>query len=152
MNLYFRLFKVIILNLFAQKQADIYAICKDQFRCWPLDMDINLHMNNGRYLTIMDLGRFSIMMKLGLFWMSVRRGWLPVVASVSIDFKKSLGPFQKYNLETRLKSMDDKWFYFEQVFKVKDVVYAIGTVKAALVYRKKVLSPQYVLQSWEQSR
>ena len=30
-------------------------------RVWPNDLDTNAHMNNGRYLTLMDLGRFDLM-------------------------------------------------------------------------------------------
>lgn len=26
------------------------------FRVWPHDLDLSVHMNNGRYLTLMDLG------------------------------------------------------------------------------------------------
>ena len=30
------------------------------FLVWPNDLDMNRHMNNGRYLTLMDLGRFDL--------------------------------------------------------------------------------------------
>jgi acyl-CoA thioesterase FadM len=32
-----------------------------RFRVWPGDLDFNLHMNNGRYLTLMGLGRLDLM-------------------------------------------------------------------------------------------
>jgi len=35
-------------------------------RVWPNDLDLFGHMNNGRYLTLMDLGRLQIVMKSGL--------------------------------------------------------------------------------------
>ena len=35
-------------------------------RVWPNDLDTNAHMNNGRYLTLMDLGRFDLMTQCGL--------------------------------------------------------------------------------------
>ena len=30
------------------------------FLVWPNDLDVNVHMNNGRFLSIMDLGRFDL--------------------------------------------------------------------------------------------
>ena len=32
----------------------------------PNDLDTNLHMNNGRYLTLMDLGRLDLFVRSGL--------------------------------------------------------------------------------------
>lgn len=36
-----------------------------KMRTWPGDLDINFHMNNGRYLTLMDLGRFNLTIRSG---------------------------------------------------------------------------------------
>ena len=42
------------------------------FRVWPHDLDTSLHMNNGRYWTLMDLGRADLMIRSGL-WPSILR-------------------------------------------------------------------------------
>ena len=36
------------------------------FRVLPGDLDVNVHLNNGRYLALMDLGRFDLLIRGGL--------------------------------------------------------------------------------------
>jgi acyl-CoA thioesterase FadM len=88
-------------------------------RVLPIDLDILMHMNNGRYLSIMDLGRIDLMVRSGLWAIARKRGWLPVVATTTIDYRRSLTAFQRYQQTSRLTSWDDRWFYFEHQF-IKD--------------------------------
>jgi hypothetical protein len=44
-------------------------------RCWPQDIDVYLEMNNGRILTIMDLGRTGLGIRTGLVAALQRNGW-----------------------------------------------------------------------------
>ena len=37
------------------------------FRCLPTDIDINMHLNNARYMMLADLGRIDIFFRCGLF-------------------------------------------------------------------------------------
>ena len=45
------------------------------------DIDIAMHVNNGMYLSLMDLGRFDLMVRSGVWKRMRRRGWGPVVAA-----------------------------------------------------------------------
>jgi acyl-CoA thioesterase FadM len=102
-------------------------------RVWPTDLDPNLHMNNGRYLTIMDLGRIDLMVRIGLAREARRRRWMPVVAAVQIRYRRSLAPFERYTLSTRLLGWNGRWFYLEQRFLRGDgSVAALAWVKAAI--------------------
>ena len=69
-------------------------------RCWPTDCDINLHMNNSRYLALMDLGRWHYLLATGLATAVWRRRWAPVAVRAEIDFKRSLRPGERFELET----------------------------------------------------
>lgn len=102
-------------------------------RVLPTDVDANLHMNNGRYLSIMDLGRFDLTVRNGLLRATLRRGWRPVVGSVVIRYRRSLDPLQRYELRTRAVCWDEKWIYLEQRFERGGEVAAIGLVKALFV-------------------
>ena len=102
-------------------------------RVLPTDLDANVHMNNGRYLSIMDLGRFDLTVRNGLLRATLRRGWRPVVGSVLIRFRRSLDPFQKYTLRTRAICWDEKWIYLEQRFERDGELAAVGLVKALFV-------------------
>ena len=49
------------------------------FRVWPHDLDPSIHMNNGRYLTLMDLGRLDVMLRSGLWRTVMANKWTPIV-------------------------------------------------------------------------
>jgi acyl-CoA thioesterase FadM len=87
-----------------------------RFRVLPNDLDNNLHMNNGRYLTLMDLGRTDLVVRMGVVRRLLQRKWRPVVGSLTIRYRRSLEPFQRYELRTRLVAWDDDWFFVEQRF------------------------------------
>ena len=99
------------------------------FRVWPNDLDTNLHMNNGRYLTIMDLGRLDLMIRAGLGAVILKRRWQPIVGSAVIRFRRGLGPFERYDLKTRIVGWDEKWFWIEQRYERAGEVVALGAVK-----------------------
>ena len=101
-----------------------------RLRVWPNDLDANLHMNNSRYLLAMDLGRWELVVRTG-FWRELwRRRWFPVVGSATLRFRRSLDPFQRYRLVTRLVAWDEKWCFLEQRFERGGHVHAVGRVKA----------------------
>jgi acyl-CoA thioesterase FadM len=87
-----------------------------KFRVMPHDLDLSLHMNNGRYLTLMDLGRIDFMLRTGL-WRAVRRHkWTPIASSIIIRYRRELRAFTPFRLETRLVSWAEASVVMEQVF------------------------------------
>lgn len=135
MNLYLRLIYTILVSRW-QGRATLQEEQRLSFRTWPHDLDINLHMNNGRYLTLMDLGRMQLMARLGLFGSIFTKGWMPVIGFVHMRFRRSLAPFQAFTLSTRLVAWDEKWFYIEQKFTCEDELMAVGFVKGLIRSRK----------------
>jgi acyl-CoA thioesterase FadM len=101
-----------------------------RLRVLPTDLDTNMHMNNGRYLSMMDLGRFDLVVRSRLHRPLIRLRWKPLVGSATIRFRRSLRPFQAYDLRTRVLCWDDKWFVFEQRFDSEGSLYALGLVRA----------------------
>jgi len=117
------------------------------FRVWLTDIDLNGHMNNGRYLTLMDLGRIDLMIRTGLAKVSLRRKWRPVVGSATIGFRRPLLPFQTYQLKTRILGWDAKWFYVEQRFERRGNLVAVGMVRGLLRGRAGNIPPADVLRT-----
>jgi acyl-CoA thioesterase FadM len=85
---------------------------------WPNDLDISIHMNNGRYLTMMDLGRTDLIIRTGLWRLILRRRLTPVVGTAAIRFRRELRLFQAFDLETRLVGWVDDMVLFEQRFRI----------------------------------
>lgn len=139
MNLYFRFIWLLIRHLFSAEKISILEPCRTRFWVNPMDLDVNLHMNNGRYLSIMDLGRTDLMLKAGVFNTLFFNGYYPVVVSESIRFKKSLDPFQFFYIETQVEAWNAKDFYLRQSFirkeKGQDVIVAEGYIKGRFLKR-----------------
>ncbi|TLM85359.1 acyl-CoA thioesterase [Pseudarthrobacter sp. NamE2] len=102
-------------------------------RVLPTDIDIAMHVNNGMYLSLMDLGRFDLMVRSGVWKRMRRRGWSPVVAAETISFRKSLQLWQQYTIETRIIGLDAKAIYFEQRMVADGEIYARAYIATRLV-------------------
>jgi len=89
-----------------------------RFRVWPHDLDLSFHLNNGRYLTLMDLGRLDVMVRSGLWREVLRHKWTPIASAITIRFQRELRPFQKFRLETKLLCWDASLVVMEQIFIV----------------------------------
>lgn len=142
MNLYIRFLIVFIASFFRPRVTDILKGCSVRLRVLPNDLDTNMHMNNGRYLTLMDLGRLDLVLRTGLMRMMVRQKSVPVLGSVKIRFRIPLHVFEPFDLETRVICWDEKWVYLEQRFIVvkgpkAGAVAAIALLKGGFYDRRK---------------
>jgi acyl-CoA thioesterase FadM len=81
-------------------------------------MDHFIEMNNGRHLTLYDLGRFDLAVKTGLWDTLKKEKWGLVVAGSSVRFRKRIFAFQKISMKTQLIGMDHRWFYIQQSMEV----------------------------------
>ena len=87
-----------------------------QFRVWPTDTDMLGHMNNGKYLSIMDVARFDLIKRNGTWDLFTRERWYPVVVAQTITYRRSLNPWKKFAIESRILGFDDQAVYLEQRF------------------------------------
>ena len=101
----------------------------------PTDLDVMRHMNNGRYLSLFDLGRWDLLIRTGMADAMRRHAWYAVVSSETITFRKSLNPWQRFDVESRLLGHDDKAIYIEHRAVVGGEVYARVIVRARMMKR-----------------
>ena len=88
------------------------------FRVWPHDLDLSFHLNNGRYLTLMDLGRLDTMVRSGLWREVMHHKWTPIASAITIRFQRELRPFQQFRLDTKLLCWDANLVVMEQIFVI----------------------------------
>ena len=93
----------------------------------------------------MDLGRVELILQTGLFKKLLQRHWLPVVANVSIQFKRQINPFQRFVLKTRVIGWDKKWLYIEQRFETEQGVAAVGVIKGVFRDRRHSIPTEELL-------
>ena len=117
------------------------------FRVTPFDCDVYGHMNNGRYLTVMDFGRWNHVQRSGLLRLFVSRSWWPVLGAAEIEYRRELRLFQRYRLATRIASWQGKWFWFEQRFLVGDTLHARAVVRGVVRHRGRSVPQDEVMEA-----
>ncbi len=153
MNLIFRMLWVIVRSFFLPRLEMASVVSSLKLRVLPNDIDINFHMNNGRYLTICDLNRVDVFARSGLLKAMFKRNWIPVIAEHTMTYKKPLNLFQRYEVRLEMVRWDEKYFYMTHTFTVGERVVAEGTSKGCVYARGKgVVSPAEAIAAVEQDR
>ena len=147
MNLWFRLLYELLTWRLRTKES-WYSVGRRTFRVWPSDLDIFKHMNNGVFLTLMDVSRYDLALRSGAWKKWKKLGWYPVVVAETITFRKSLMPWQSFDMESRVIGWDDEAFYFEQRFVVANEIYTKALVRIRFLKRTRgILTPQEVVEA-----
>lgn len=115
MNLYLRLLIALLKGRLGRNAHHAESV-ESRFRVWLHDMDAFGHMNNGRYLQIMDVARAEWMMRTGVAAAIRQNRWGAVLGGGFIRYRFSLRLFQSYRVQTRLLCWDDRWFFLEHSF------------------------------------
>ncbi|ADK83843.1 thioesterase superfamily protein [Desulfarculus baarsii DSM 2075] len=82
----------------------------------PQDIDPYLHMNNGRYLTIMDVGRIDLLIRAGLWKACRSRGWRPMMLASTVRFLRPLGLWSRFTQTSRIVGWDRTVLFIDQGF------------------------------------
>jgi acyl-CoA thioesterase FadM len=118
-----------------------------RLRVLPSDLDLNLHMNNGRFLSLMDLGRVDLLVRTGVVKLLRRQRWSAVVASVAVRYRRPLDPLRRYELRTRLLGWDQRWVFLEQRFTRRGELMAYALVKTQFFGAQGRVSPQEIVSA-----
>lgn len=83
-------------------------------RCLPWDLDPWIELNNGRTLTLYDIGRVPFVVRLGLLATLRRNDWGLTVAGASVRYRRRVKAFDRVEMRTRLLGWDSRFFYISQ--------------------------------------
>lgn len=145
MNLYLRLLWLFIRLPWLPKQVDPMKISTLNMRVMPNDLDIYLHVNNGRYLTLMDLGRMHLIVVSGLMKPLQKKGWAPLLGSIKVHFIRSLKVFDKFTQTTQVIYWDEKWIYIEQKIFKGEQLCVVALMRMLFIGKEGKVPPQNVL-------
>ncbi|WP_421702472.1 acyl-CoA thioesterase [Aliiroseovarius sp.] len=109
-------------DLFKHRKPDgmsIFDTHVSHHICWPWDLDLWMELNNGRTLTLYDLGRVPMGGRVGFSKAVLDNKWGIAVAGGSIRYRKRVTAFQRIEMKTRLLGWDERFFYIEQSMWVK---------------------------------
>lgn len=94
------------------------AVSEITLRCWPWDLDMFAELNNGRALSLFDLGRFDLAVRTGLAAALRRNRWGLAVAGGSTRFRRRIRAFERIAMRTRAVARDARWIYLAQSMHV----------------------------------
>ncbi len=82
--------------------------------CLPWDLDFWGELNNGRTLTLYDLGRVPWSARIGLLPVLRRERWVMTIAGASVRYRRRVRAFDVLTMRTRAIGWDARYFYCEQ--------------------------------------
>jgi acyl-CoA thioesterase FadM len=85
-----------------------------QHICWPHDLDFWLELNNGRALSLYDIGRIAMAQRGGLIRALRENGWGLTIAGSHTKFRRRIRGFERFEMRSRVVCWDDKFTYIEQ--------------------------------------
>jgi acyl-CoA thioesterase FadM len=139
MNLWLRL---LWLMLFRQRQrVGLLETTTVRLRVWLTDLDLYRHVNNGRYLTLADIGRRDWFLRNGTMQRAARHGALPVMGDAIAKFRRELRLFQSFDIHSRLLGWDRRWIFLEHRFVRGGRVVGVVGIRALFKGRGGTLDP-----------
>lgn len=82
--------------------------------CLPWDIDPWMELNNGRTLTLFDLGRIPLGRRTGIERILRARGWGLAVAGNSTRYRRRVRMFHRITMKSRCIGWDARFLYIEQ--------------------------------------
>lgn len=149
---YLRLAKVLLLG-HRRPRVRIDEATELEMRVWPGDLDAYPEQNNGRHLTLMDLGRYDFAVRCGLYRAVRRRKWSFMIAGSSVRYRHRLRAFQRYRLCTKLLGHDGRFVYFHQLTvtggrnEQPPQAHSSALIRAAIVNQDGLVSIDEVAQA-----
>lgn len=117
---------------------------------WPWDLDPWGELNNGRTLTLFDLGRVSMGIRMGLDEAAGKNGWGITVAGNSTRYRRRVTLFSRLELVSRVVGWDHRFVYIEQSFWKGAECTAHMLLRYAITSPQGIVPPARMLRALDQ--
>jgi len=132
-------------SLIGKSRVDLLSTTRVDLRVWPNDLDLNLHVNNGRYLAFADIARIHWFVSTGVLSVARQQRAFPVISDAIAKFRHDLKLFQTFAIHTRLLGWDRKWGYVEHRFVRLDRVIGVVAIRGVFKGPRGPIDPQVLL-------
>lgn len=113
-------------------------------RVWPMDLNMGMHMDNVRYLQLMNRARNELLIRSGIMRAARRRRLGVPVAHCTMRYRRSLMPFERFTLRTQIIGWNARRFFMAQDFLRDEGIVASGRVHYAFAGAEGTVSPATV--------
>lgn len=115
--------------------------------CLPWDLDLWNELNNGRTLTLYDMGRIPMSGRMGVTGVLRRNRWGMAVAGASVRYRKRVKGFDRITMRSRLICWDARFFYMEQsMWNSRGDCTSHALYRAALTDRNGLVPPERMVE------
>lgn len=101
--------------------------------CLPWDIDPWMELNNGRTLTLYDLGRIPMARRMGLDRIMKSNGWGLAVAGNTTRYRKRVKMFDRLTMHSHMLGWDARFIYIEQSMWKGDECTSHILIRSALI-------------------
>jgi len=101
--------------------------------CRPADIDPWGELNNGRTLTLYDLGRVPLAVRNGLVAAIRRNGWGLTVAGASVRYRRRVRAFERVEVRSAYVGRDPRFIYVHQAMFRKGEAVSSVLIRGAVV-------------------
>ncbi len=108
------------------------------------ELDINWHMNQARYLQVMELGRVDWFLRSGAEAQLRRQGVKTVVAEQRVVYRRELKLGTSYLIDTRALGVEGRLLRVQSALLVGDRVHALNDTMMIFIGAAGVLKPAEV--------
>jgi acyl-CoA thioesterase FadM len=114
-------------------------------RCMPWDLDPWIELNNGRTLTLFDLGRIPLSLRTGLRAALRREGWGMTVAGSTVRYRRRIAMFDRVEMRSRCIGWDNRFLYTEQsLWRGADCTTQV-VIRSAVTSAQGIVAPARVV-------
>lgn len=112
--------------------------------CWPWDIDPWAELNNGRTLTLYDLGRVPLANRTGLRKALTENNWGMTVAGSSVRYRRRVRMFDRVRMHSRCIGWDHRFLYIDQSMWNGDICTSQALLRTAITSRDGIVDPSHV--------
>jgi acyl-CoA thioesterase FadM len=123
-----------------------------QHRCWPHDLDPWRELNNGRTLTLYDLGRIPLGQRTGLHKALKDNRWGMTVAGNSLRYRRRVRLWDVVEMHSHCIGWDARFIYMEQSMWKDGECTSHMLIRSAVTSAKGIVPPEQMLAAMGQSQ
>lgn len=116
-----------------------------QHICWPWDLDFWFELNNGRTLTLYDLGRVPAANRMGLTRVLAKKRWGMTVAGSTVRYRRRVRAFDRITMRTRGVGWDSRFIYVQQSMWVRGECTSHVLIRMAVTGKTGIVPPAEVM-------
>ena len=114
------------------------------FRASIFDIDPLVEINNGRYLTLADIGRFNHGFRTGFFKKSRENNLYFTVVGLNAKYRYRIPFGKKFTMTTKIIYYDDKWIYYHHNFIFNNRITTSLLARTGVLKNGKLVKPEDV--------